>query len=446
MKKCRQNRRKWIILLTLICVLLMAGSAAAASISTKTATLAVGGTQKLTIRGISASKKVTWKSAKSSVASVTSKGVVKGVRAGKTKITAKVGKSTFTCTVTVKNVKLSATKATIQTNGIYRLALKGSAASDKITWSSGNKKVATVTAAGVVRGIKTGQTKITAKFGNKTFACTMTVSEPMQMNVSALTMRVGASYTLQVKGTTAKPVWITGNSAVASVSDKGVVTGKKAGSTKITAKVSNKLFFCLVTVKETATKTTTVTVQVPVPAAPVSGTATAAPQSYVVTGKSTAVAMSANERTVYNTIMSFKTKYPEGRTFTNADYYEWTGGIYRGGYGCAGFCFELSDAAFPGTLAKLRTTNLTTGLRVGDIIRLDYNTHSVIITQVFSDYVIVAEANYNKSVHWGRKITFKEIEKTGTNIMTRYTNSTSAQFAAMMKIRASLPDLSDPRQ
>ena len=148
--------------------------------------------------------------------------------------------------------------------------------------------------------------------------------------------------------------------------------------------------------------------------------------------------------------------------FTNADYRDWVGGIYRGGYGCAGFVFELSDAAYrkaynvpAGTLppmAKMRTTNMT-DLRPGDIIRLDYNTHSVIVLRVAKSYVEVAEANYNKSVHWGRIITFAEILQTGTNIITRYDDSYQVSvgtqaleaYQTFMKARASLPALSDPR-
>ena len=45
--------------------------------------------------------KVTWSSANTKVAKVSSKGEVTGVKLGKTKVTAKVGKDTFTCEVTV---------------------------------------------------------------------------------------------------------------------------------------------------------------------------------------------------------------------------------------------------------------------------------------------------------------------------------------------------------
>ena len=49
-----------------------------------------------------ASKSVTWKSSNTKIATVSSKGVVKGLRAGKAKITVKSGKQKITITVTVK--------------------------------------------------------------------------------------------------------------------------------------------------------------------------------------------------------------------------------------------------------------------------------------------------------------------------------------------------------
>ncbi len=64
-------------------------------------TLKVGQTYQLKITGTK--KKVTWKSSKKTVATVTSKGKVKAKAVGKTNITATVGKKKFTCKITVKD-------------------------------------------------------------------------------------------------------------------------------------------------------------------------------------------------------------------------------------------------------------------------------------------------------------------------------------------------------
>ena len=99
----------------------------------------------------------------------------------------------------------------------------------------------------------------------------------------------------------------------------------------------------------------------------------------------------------------------------------------------------LSDAAFGDALAEQHTNYRQ--IQVGDIIRMDYNTHSVIVLAKNSTGVVVAEGNYNSSIHWGRQISFSEIEETGTYVMTRYTNATSEQKAAVRRIRHLLPDL-----
>lgn len=124
---------------------------------------------------------------------------------------------------------------------------------------------------------------------------------------------------------------------------------------------------------------------------------------------------------VYKILISFKEKYPEGMSWTNENrsYTSYT--IYPGyaytGYGCAAFAFELSDAAF-GSQPRIEHMNVS-DIKVGDILRLD-NSHSVIVLEVQSGGVIIAEGNYNSSVHWGRFLSTSEIKNSLTYIWTRY--------------------------
>lgn len=67
--------------------------------------ITVGGQSKLKVKNNS--KKVKWKSKNSKVATVSSKGVVKGKKTGKTTIIAKVGKKKLSCKVTVKSANAS---------------------------------------------------------------------------------------------------------------------------------------------------------------------------------------------------------------------------------------------------------------------------------------------------------------------------------------------------
>lgn len=127
--------------------------------------------------------------------------------------------------------------------------------------------------------------------------------------------------------------------------------------------------------------------------------------------------LSAKEQAVYNAMMAMQSKFPEGMTWTNANGYAWKGGIYSIGYGCAGFAFALSDAAFGD--AKATKVYNTDSIRVGDIIRMDNDTHMVIVLSTNSDGVIVAEGNYNGKVHWGRFISWAEVS-TADWVLTRY--------------------------
>lgn len=121
---------------------------------------------------------------------------------------------------------------------------------------------------------------------------------------------------------------------------------------------------------------------------------------------------------VYNILIAQKAVFPEGMRWTNDNFVSWRGGIYSGGFGCAGFAFALSDAAFGDAPAMVHSD--FANIRVGDIIRMDNDTHSVILLEVKADSVIVAEGNYNSSVHWGRTIPRAKLQEAGNYVMTRY--------------------------
>jgi len=132
------------------------------------------------------------------------------------------------------------------------------------------------------------------------------------------------------------------------------------------------------------------------------------------------------EKEAYNKMIALKASYPEGMPWTNANGYSWKGGIYSTGYGCAGFAFILSDAAF-GTLPSRIIYDFTYDkVHVGDILRVNNNTHSVVIMEKYADHVVLAEGNYNSSIHWGRTMTVEQVEA-ATYLMTRYPVGTFEQ-------------------
>jgi len=220
---------------------------------------------------------------------------------------------------------------------------------------------------------------------------TACLTEGASISKKSVTLKKGSSVRLTIrKANTKKIKWKTSRKSVATVNKKGLVKAVGVGTATITATVKNKKFKCKVKVQ-------------PVPTNKIDDNT---------------VGMTAQQAKIYRAMKALKTKFPEGKRFTNLNYYEWNGGIYLGDFGCSAFAFLLSDAAF-GTARARRHTNFD-DIRVGDIVRLEYNTHSVVIMKAFKDYFVVAEGNYKKKVHWGRIISRSYIKKTGIYVMTRY--------------------------
>ncbi len=74
----------------------------------------------------------------------------------------------------------------------------------------------------------------------------------LKLNKKKVTMYVGKTVLLKVKGTKKKVKWKSNRKKIAAVSKKGKVTAKKKGSAKITAKVGKKKLVCRVTVRNRA--------------------------------------------------------------------------------------------------------------------------------------------------------------------------------------------------
>lgn len=137
-----------------------------------------------------------------------------------------------------------------------------------LAWTSSNTKIATVSN-GVVKGVKAGRVIITAKTtdgSNISATCTVTVKQPVtsiSLSKKAI-MYTGKKLTLKAKVNPANAsnkalTWKSSNAKVAKVSSKGIVTGVKAGTVKITATAkdgSRKSATCTVTVRQSVSKIT----------------------------------------------------------------------------------------------------------------------------------------------------------------------------------------------
>lgn len=103
------------IFLSLVLILTLAGpyqvSAATIKINKTKATIEIDSTLKLKITGTTS--KVTWKSSKSSIASVSNSGIVTAKKIGKASITATVNSKRITCIITVIDKKKISTIADV---------------------------------------------------------------------------------------------------------------------------------------------------------------------------------------------------------------------------------------------------------------------------------------------------------------------------------------------
>ncbi len=79
----------------------------------------------------------------------------------------------------------------------------------------------------------------------------------IKLSKKSITLYVGKTKTLKVKGTKKKAKWSSSKKSVATVSRKGKVKAKKAGKAKITARVGKKKLVCKVTVKKKKVVVTT---------------------------------------------------------------------------------------------------------------------------------------------------------------------------------------------
>ena len=172
------KKTKKLFMMLLVCLLVsmavMPISVSAAKLNKKRITLNVGKTYTLKTAGIKG--KITWSSNKKSIATVSSKGVVKAVKKGTAVVTAKYGKKKLTCKVTVKqpvtSIKLNKTSVTLKKGNkltLKAIAYPKNANNRAVVWKSSNKKVATVSSKGVVKAVRNGTATITvtAKDGSK---------------------------------------------------------------------------------------------------------------------------------------------------------------------------------------------------------------------------------------------------------------------------------------
>lgn len=198
-------------------------------------------------------KSVSWTSSDNSVATVSSSGLVTAVGAGTTTITVTTssGGYTATCKVTVTTpvtgLALNTTSTSIHYSSISNITktivatiTPSDASNKKVTWSSSNTDIVTVTQGGVIHGEALGTATITCKSVSNpsvSATCTVTVLPTITISPSSATLTVGETKQLAVStmpsGITVH--WVSDNINVATVLQNGLVEAESAGTANITA-------------------------------------------------------------------------------------------------------------------------------------------------------------------------------------------------------------------
>jgi uncharacterized protein YjdB len=194
---------------------------------------------------------------------VTSAGKVKGVKAGTATITctSKATGAKATCKVTVGYVKLDQTEATLmkgKTVTLKATVYPSSLKDQTVTWESSNTKVATVTSAGKVKGVKAGTATITCTSNATGLKATCTVNVvkgTVTLNKTEACVQKGKTLTLKATVTPESladksVTWESSDTKIATVTSTGKVKGVKYGTATITctSKSTGAKATCQVTV------------------------------------------------------------------------------------------------------------------------------------------------------------------------------------------------------
>ena len=170
---------------------------------------------------------------------------------------------TITAEAATKKVAMNKKSGSLAVGGKTTIQLKNINTKRAISWTSSNKKVATVkkgsSGKATVTAKKAGKATITAKYAGKKYTFKVTVKSPV-LSKKSITLTAGKKATVQLKNivSSKKITWVSKKKSIATVkkgsNGKATITAKKKGKVYIYAKYNGKNYRVTVNVKAPAPK------------------------------------------------------------------------------------------------------------------------------------------------------------------------------------------------
>lgn len=154
-------------------------------------------------------------------------------------------------------IEMSHKTASVHKGESLTLQLKNVPAKGKVTWSTSNSKIVSITkksgSKATIKGIKKGTAIISATYNKKKYVCKITVNDPAKLTITSSNLKILETKKITLSNAIGgrKVTWKCSNTKIATIKankNTVTVTGKAAGSVKITATYGGKNYTCTIKV------------------------------------------------------------------------------------------------------------------------------------------------------------------------------------------------------